>query len=86
MPSIKDVEQVADDLEALVGELRKELKNGADFGKLVTIADEIGAHADNAAQTFSSVNETLMTRLDEITGKGSSSSSGGSQRSRSSSS
>lgn len=85
MPSIKDVEQVADDLESLVGELRKELKNGADFGKLVTIADEIGAHADNAAQTFSSVNETLMTRLDEITGKGSSS-SGGSQRSRSSSS
>jgi ABC-type transporter Mla subunit MlaD len=75
MPSIKDVEQVADDLESLVGELRQELKNGADFSKLVAIADEISEHADNAAQTFNSVNDTLMARLDEITGKKSSSGS-----------
>jgi hypothetical protein len=70
MASIKDVEQVADDLESLVGDLRRELKNGADFAKLVAIADEISEHADNAAQTFSSVNETLMNRLGEITGSG----------------
>ena len=86
MASIKDVEQVADDLEALVGELRRELKNGADFEQLVSIADEIGSHADNAAQTFSSVNDTLMTRLDEITGKKASSSSSSSSRSRASAS
>ena len=70
MASIKDVEQVADDLESLVGDLRRELKNGADFAKLVAIADEISEHADNAAQTFSTVNETLMSRLGEITGSG----------------
>src|SRR4051794_10260038 len=71
--SIKDVEQVADDLASLVDELRKEVKDGADFGKLVAIADEISEHADNAAQTFSNVNETLMSRLGEITAKKSSS-------------
>jgi len=79
MASVKDVEQVADDLESLVGELRKELKNGADFGKLVTIADEISEHADNAAQTFNNVNDTLMSRLGEIGGKKSSSSSSSSR-------
>jgi ABC-type transporter Mla subunit MlaD len=75
MASIKDVGQVADDLEALVGELRQELKSGADFGKLVAIADEISEHADNAAQTFSNVNDALAARLGEITGKKSSTSS-----------
>ena len=82
MASIKDVEQVADDLESLVGELRRELKNGADFAKLVAIADEISEHADNAAQTFSNVNETLMNRLGEITGSGSSKRSSSSSQSR----
>jgi hypothetical protein len=81
MASIKDVERVADDLEALVGELRLELASSADFGKLVAIADEISEHADNAAQTFNNVNDTLMGRLGEITGgkKSSSASSGGSR-------
>jgi ABC-type transporter Mla subunit MlaD len=87
MPSIKDVEQVADDLESLVGELRQELKNGADFSKLVAIADEISEHADNAAQTFNSVNDTLMSRLEEISGgKKSSSSSSSREKSGASSS
>jgi hypothetical protein len=79
MASIKDVERVADDLDSLVGDLRQELKNGADFAKLVTIADEISEHADNAAQTFSSVNETLLNRLGEITGSGSKKSSSSSR-------
>jgi ABC-type transporter Mla subunit MlaD len=82
MASIKDVERVADDLESLVGELRSELKNGPDFEKLVAIADEISEHADNAAQTFNGVNETLMSRLGELTGRKSSSSSGSSGQSR----
>jgi hypothetical protein len=79
MASIKDVEHVADDLESLVGELRKELKSDADFGKLVSIADQISEHADNAAQTFNNVNDALMSRLGEISGKKSSSSSSGSR-------
>jgi len=84
VPSIKDVEKVADDLESLVGELRKELKDGADFGKLVAIADEISEHADNAAQTFNNVNDALMTRLGDITGaKKSSSASSGTSREKS---
>jgi len=78
MASIKDVERVADNLEALVGELRTELKDGPDFEKLVAIADEISEHADNAAQTFSGVNEALMNRLGELSGRKSSKSSSGS--------
>jgi hypothetical protein len=76
MASIKDVARVADDLESLVGDLRSELENGPDFAKLMAIADEISEHADNAAQTFSSVNDALMSRLGEITGKKTSSTSG----------
>jgi len=81
MASIKDVERVADDLASLVDDLRRELKDGGDFGKLVAIADEISEHADNAAQTFNNVNDTLMQRLGDITGgkKSSSSSSSGSR-------
>jgi len=81
MASLKEVEKVADNLEQLVGELRSELSNGTDFDKLTQIADEISEKADVAAQTFSTVNETLMSRISEITGKR----SGGSSRSRSSS-
>jgi hypothetical protein len=83
MASLKDAERVADDLEGLVGQLRSELSNG-DFERLTQLADEISEHADNAAETFSSVNETLMSRIGEL--KGSGRSSGQRSRSRSSSS
>src|SRR3954452_4110364 len=68
MASVKDVERLADDLQGLVDELRNEVKNGTDFERLMQIADQISEHADNAAQTFSSVNETLMSRLNELSG------------------
>jgi hypothetical protein len=86
MASMKEMAKVADDLEHLVGELRSELTDGTDFDRLTRIADEISEHADNAAQTFSTVNETLMSRIGELTGKsrGRSRSSSGS-RSKSSS-
>ncbi len=87
MASIKEVEKVADDLEQLVGQLRSELSSSSDFERLTQIADEISEHADNAAQTFSTVNETLMSRIGEITGKsnsGRSRSSSGGQSKRSS--
>jgi ABC-type transporter Mla subunit MlaD len=70
MATIKDIEQVADDLENLVGRLRSELRNGPDFERLVQISDEISEHADNAAQTFSDVNQTLMSRIGELPGGG----------------
>ena len=69
MASLKEMEKVADDLENLVGELRSELKNGSDFERLTQIADAISEHADDAAQTFNSVNNTLMSRIGELTGR-----------------
>jgi hypothetical protein len=69
MASLKEMEKVADDLENLVGELRSELKNGTDFERLTQIADAISEHADDAAQTFSSVNDTLMSRIGDLTGR-----------------
>jgi hypothetical protein len=75
MASVKDVERLADDLQSLVDELRSEVKDGSDFARLMEIADEISEHADNAAQTFSSVNDVLMSRLNELGGTKKSSSS-----------
>ena len=68
MASLKDVEQLADDLEELVGRLRSELRNGPDFEKLIQIADDLSEHADNAATTFNTVNDALMSRLNEVKG------------------
>jgi hypothetical protein len=85
MASVKDVERVADDLEGLVGQLRSELRNGADFQKLVEIADSISEHADQAAGTFSTVNDALMSRIGEISGGGNSSSRSGKSKASSSS-
>jgi ABC-type transporter Mla subunit MlaD len=83
MASIKDVEQVADDLSSLVDQLRQEIKNEASFDKLIQIADQISEHADEAAGTFSTVNEALMSRLDDLKDAGKSASqTGGSAASR----
>ena len=76
MASLKDVEQLTDDLEGLVNRLRSELRDGkVDFGRLIEIADEISEHADAAAGTFATVNDALMSRIQEL----SSGSSSGSQ-------
>jgi len=64
------VEKVADDLESLAGELKKELKSG-DFDRLIQIADQISEHADEAAQTFATVNDALMSRINGLSGRNS---------------
>jgi ABC-type transporter Mla subunit MlaD len=84
MASLKDVEKVADDLSNLVDELRRELRDNASFEKLVQLADQISEHADEAAGTFSTVNETLMSRLNELKDGGNSGASGSGSRSGSS--
>jgi hypothetical protein len=84
MASLKDVEQVADDLSNLVDQLRRELRDNASFERLVQLADEISEHADEAAGTFSTVNDALMNRLTELKSAGSSSSSGSGSSSSSS--
>jgi gas vesicle protein len=70
MASLKDVEQVADDLSKLVDQLRKEIKDDASFERLTQISDQISEHADNAAETFSTVNDALMSRLDDLKNAG----------------
>src|ERR671930_2560724 len=67
MPSLKETaEQLTDQLENLVGQLRSELTNGnVDFEKLTAIADELSESADGLAETFNSVNDTLMQRLQQ---------------------
>jgi ABC-type transporter Mla subunit MlaD len=70
MASLKDVEKVADDLESLAGDLKKELKSG-DFDRLIQLADQISEHADEAAQTFATVNDALMSRINELSGRSS---------------
>ena len=70
MASLKDAEQLAQQLESLVGDLRTELQNGkVDFEKLISISDEISERADNAAETFSTVNDTLMQSLRQVKSK-----------------
>lgn len=78
MASLKDVEKVADDLESLAGELKRELKNG-DFDKLIQLADQISQHADEAAGTFATVNEALMSRINELGGRNNSNQKAGSR-------
>ena len=82
MASLKDVEKVADDLSNLVDQLRGELRDNASFERLVQLADEISEHADEAAGTFSTVNEALMGRLNDLKGGGQSRSANSGSSSR----
>jgi ABC-type transporter Mla subunit MlaD len=78
MASLKDVERVADDLSSLVDQLRQELRESPSFDKLVQLTDQISEHADEAAGTFSTINEVLMSRLNELKDGGKSDSGSGS--------
>lgn len=60
------------------GELMASIR---DVERLADDLETISEHADNAAQTFTSVNDALMSRLDEVTG--SKRSSSGQSRKRS---
>ena len=82
MASLKDVEQVADDLSNLVDQLRRELKQGASFDKLVQVADQISEHADEAAGTFSTMNEALMSRLNDLKNQAGNAASSASSRAK----
>jgi ABC-type transporter Mla subunit MlaD len=66
MASLRDVaEKTADQLEELVDEMRAELGgNSVDFDELASIADQISERADEFAEAFSNINETLLARLD----------------------
>jgi ABC-type transporter Mla subunit MlaD len=62
--SLKDVQQLTQELEDLIGQLNSELQNGeVDFEKLVAVADQLSERADGFAETFSNVNDALMQRI-----------------------
>ena len=84
MASLKDAEQLTGKLEDLVGELRSELDNGdVDFQKIVSLADELSEQADGVAETFNSLNDTLMHGLEKVKTSGRSRSSNRSSESKS---
>jgi hypothetical protein len=85
MASLKDTEQLTQELEELVGQLRSELNDGdVDFEKLVSICDQVSERADAMAETFSNVNDVLMERIDQAkSGNGPSGGSGRKEESRS---
>jgi ABC-type transporter Mla subunit MlaD len=76
--SVKDAQQLVQHVESALSELKDALRsnNGnLDFERVARLADEIAERADAVAETFSSLNEVLMGRIDDITGSGSGSSS-----------
>jgi hypothetical protein len=84
MASLKDAQQLTQDLENLVGRLSSELQNGeVDFDKLVSISDQLSERADGLAETFTSVNDALMERLQAVKSEASSGGSSRQQGSRS---
>jgi methyl-accepting chemotaxis protein len=67
MPNLKDARELTAPLEELTRNLKSELSNsGVDFDRLVQIADEIAEQADGLAETFGTMNETLMDRIKTV--------------------
>jgi ABC-type transporter Mla subunit MlaD len=66
MASLKEAAALASQLEELAGRLHGQLKDGdVDFAGLAQLADELGREADRLAETFTTMNEALTTRLQE---------------------
>jgi hypothetical protein len=67
MPNLKDAQELTAPLEELTRDLKSELSDsGVDFDRLVQIADEIAEQADGLAETFGTMNETLMERIKTV--------------------
>jgi hypothetical protein len=75
VPKLKDAKELTAPLEELTSQLKSELNDSrGDFDRLIQIADQLGEEADALAETFGSMNETLMARIEDVRGKTSSSS------------
>ena len=71
MASVKDAQQLVQHVEGALSELKDALRSNdgnLDFERIARLADEIAERADAVAETFSSLNEVLMGRIDDITG------------------
>jgi hypothetical protein len=77
--SVKDAQQLVQHVESAVSELKDAIRSSdgtVDFERIAGLADEVGERADAVAETFSSLNEVLIGRIDEISGNGNKSGSG----------
>jgi hypothetical protein len=69
--SVKDAQKLVTHVEGALSELKDALRNtdgDVDFERMAGLADEIGERADAVADTFSSLNDVLMGRIEEISG------------------
>ena len=67
MASLMDAEQLTQELESLVGDIRSEVDGDVDFERLVSICDEMSERADAMAKTFSTINTVLMEQVERVT-------------------
>jgi hypothetical protein len=67
VPKLQDAKELTAPLDELLRELKSELNESkGDFDRLVEITDELGAQADALGETFGSMNETLLTRIQDF--------------------
>jgi hypothetical protein len=69
--SVKDAQKLVTHVESALSDLKDALRNNngdVDFTRMAGLADEIGERADAVAETFSSLDDVLMDRIDELTG------------------
>jgi Rho termination factor-like protein len=60
MASLKDAQQLTEELRNRVDDLHKEITDGeVDFSAIVRLADEVGEMADRVAVTFQRVNDAF---------------------------
>jgi hypothetical protein len=66
MASLKDAQQLADELRSRADALHKELTDGeVDFSAIVRLADDVGETADRVAATFQRVNDAFEQEGDQ---------------------
>lgn len=71
MASLKDAQQLTEDLRNRADELHSSLTDSdIDFAAAVQLADEVGAAADRVAVTFQKVNDALEHHGEESDGGG----------------
>jgi hypothetical protein len=66
MASLKEAAEITSELNELSGQLHSELSNGgADFRRMVELADAISRQADGLATAFAQVDEALTRSAEE---------------------
>lgn len=64
MASLKEAQTLTQRVRKQADELHRALKDGdVDFGRIVTLADELGDAADRVASTFETIDAALSERL-----------------------